>query len=359
MVRGKNKLTREYDAYTDFLPPTATKAQRRYHYRNQLTFIPKCEFTGEDCAFTYKGYSKVSKLYQNLICHDSNIKVSMLKFYNLLKIGAPFEQLAQLKKEKYFHKVREDFRLCDSIEDIKNRFIEMGFKDHVIPNLIGNLDQNNWSTIKSFIERYYYTTDNVKNLHFAWYTIRGYTSEEAEARLYEQHNAWDRIKEELHNDPEKYEKWVATRMNGLLAQGGRPSKFEAQLKEEFKKNHNVETQSIVHFSKIDSKYHDKIKNKCRYMLDMIIDDIIVEYNGSFWHHDYIKMLKHFTYEDYLPEIIKFKHLNQITGRRVFVLWERDIKNIFDAVELIESFLKTNEIFGSSRNIDIEIFKAID
>ena len=69
----------------------------------------------------------------------------------------------------------------------------------------------------------------------------------------------------------------------------------------------------------------------------------------------------FSIDDYQKEIAKLKCIHIASGKRVFVVWESDLKTLkIDAVlDMIKSFiLSSKSSFGSTRKIDAPIFESL-
>jgi hypothetical protein len=355
------KTSDEVRYFTRHLPANATRKVRIYHYLNRLEKIPKCEFTGEDCWFSNSGYHGVNRyLFENLVAYDSSIKVEPLKYINLLRSGASPDELIRLREEKYFHKFRKAFSSCHTVEDVIERLRSDGFSEKSISELVYNLDFSEWAKIKSFIDRYYALTNGVKNNHARFYEIRGHSSHEAKLMLGEAMNTWEKFKHKAE-DQIWYEMWCQSRSAGLLAQAGRSSKHEIALVESLSKKFRVKSHISISLKDVELDCRKFLKNKSRCYPDITFEDIIVEFHGSYWHHDFVAYPSQFTREDYVNEIVKLKCIQAASGKRVFVVWESDMKKLTlkVIVDMIEKFVaESSKIFGSTRISDIEIFHEL-
>jgi hypothetical protein len=347
--------------FTRFLPSDATRKVRMYHYENNLEYIPKCEFTGDNCWFSNSGYHGVNQfLFENLVRYDSHIKVQPLKYMSLLRSGASPDELIRLRDEKYFHKFRKVFSLCSTVKEIADKLRNDGFSDDAIITTIYDLDLSDWSKTKSFIDRYYALTNGVKNNHARFYEIRGHSYQESRAMLGESMNTWEKIKHKV-KDEAWYEMWCKSRSAGLLAQAGRSSKNEATLFECLSKKFKAKSHVSISLVDVNLECRKLLKNKRRCYPDISFEDVIVEFHGSYWHHDFVTYPNNFTRDEYVLEIIKLKCVQSASGKRVFVVWEPDMKKMtLDVVvDMIEKFAaNSGEEFGSTRSLDIEIFRKL-
>lgn len=355
------KTPEDVKKFTSFLPAHTSRRIRMYHYENLLGYVPKCEFTGENCWFSNSGYHGVNRfLFENLIKHDLQIKFIPLRYMNLLRGGGSPEELIRLRDNRFFHKVRKDFSNCSSSEDIFERLVEDGFNEKSAREIINDLDFNLWSKLKEFIDRYYSLTSGVKNNHSRFYEIRGMSHHEAVNRLHDAMNTWEKIKYKT-NDRVWYEKWCESRRAGLLAQSGRSSKHEIELFDKLSCNFNVRSHTLVSLKDIDLECRGLVKNKFRCYPDISLEDVIIEFHGSYWHHDFVEYPARFTSEEYLKEISKLKCIQAASGKRVFVVWESDFKKLkIDAImTMIKEFITNPESnFGSTRELDYPIFESL-
>lgn len=346
--------------YTQFLPPGTPRKVRLYHFKHKLDHIPKCEFTGEDCWFSHTGYHGVNRyLFENLVQHDSHIKVEPIKYLNLLRAGAQPSELIALKNSKYFHKFRTDFDGCSTIEDFESRLDVMGFLQQSRQELLRDLRFDLWTSIREFIDRYYEVTKGIKNNHIKYYQVRGHSLQESTNLRHDVLSSWAKsLESKKTSDPLWYEMWCESRRRGLEAQAGRPSRLENDLFEALKLRHDVRTQQTIRLSKIDVQWRDLVKNALRCYVDMLVDGVFVEVNGSYWHHDEVKYPNMFSHGQYMSEIAKLKYIHLVTSQRVFVVWEYDVLSIEDIVTKIEQFIASSDEFGSTRQFDREIYEAL-
>jgi hypothetical protein len=355
------KTDKEIKDYTSFLPKGTPRKIRLYHFIHKIDHIPKCEFTGENCYFAHRGYCGVNKfLFVELLQYDNQITVEPFKYLQLLRAGAPPEELIQIRNSRYFFKIREKFRQCSNVDDFFNRLLSFGFLESSARNVIGDLDFNQWDSIKRFVDRYYELTKNIKNNDVRFYEIRGFSAEESKQKVYDFANTWEKIKHRC-SDTEWYESWCDSRRIGLESQGGRASFGEAALRDLLSIDFDVKTQTVIRLKNVDINFRNQIRNKQRFHADISFKDIIVEFNGSYWHCDYLKYPSQFSYDDYVKEIAKLKCMQIASKKRVFVVWEYDLhKTSYDEVVLnIKKFaLESEKKFGSTREIDYRIYESL-
>lgn len=347
--------------FTSFLPTRSSRKLRMFHYERGLDHVPRCEFTGEECWFSNSGYHGVNRyIFESLVCHDLQINIPLLRYMNLLRAGADPAELIALRDSHYFHKVRNFFNKCSTVEDFLDKLTQEGFNEKSAKDLIGDLRFNSWSSIKGFIDRYYATTNGAKNNHARFYEIRGFTQEEAKKKVSAAANTWEKVKHKIE-DKEWHENWCESRRAGLLAQSGRSSKQESELFERLSSSFEVRSHVTVSLRNVNLECKSSVKNKSRAYVDISLQDVIIEYNGSYWHHDFVTYPNLFSINEYQKEIAKLKCIHIASGKRVFVVWESDLKTLkIDTVlDMIKSFILSSEsLFGSTREIDAPIFESL-
>ena len=346
--------------YTAFLGSKASRKLRMYHWNNKIDHIPKCIITNKDAHFSYIGYSSVCKeLFIGLVQYDKQINVVPFRWCNLLYSGAPADELIEIKKNKYFHKIRDTFNECKTKSDFEKQLLKMDFKQHVVSALIENLNFSNWNSIKEFVSNFYKLTKGFKNNTKEYYINRGYSEIEAKDKIYQLCNYWEKFKYKLDNDPLRKQAWIKSRMHGLKKNRSK-SKFEIKLCEALlNASYDVNTNYEINFYSIPPEYN-AITNKARFRCDFLVNNThIIEYNRSYWHKDIFVKRHNFSINQYLAEIQKAKFLRYLTFKKIILLWECDIKNDINlAIDIIHKSIQNKSIFNSSRKIDYNLYKFL-
>ncbi len=356
------KTSKEVKDFTSFLPKNAPRKIRYYHFLHNLDHIPRCEFTGENAWFTCKGYQGTNKLiWMELVRHDQQITFKPLQYRNLLRAGAQVHELIALRDQKYFHKIRDDFRECADQEAIFARLQQMGFLPVRAKEILSDIDWNSWQGIQHFVEKYYSLTVNIKNNHIEYYTYRGYNTESANDFRYKLCNTWEKIKSELRNDKTRYAHWVMSRRRGLLAQG-RISKKEDQLAKALSDHYSIKTQLCVDISDVKKPCRSLVKNRQMCYVDIVLNDqVFLEFNGMYWHHDAIAKPDRYDLRNYTAQIARLKCIQAASRMRVFVVWENDLleQGLENIIKRIRIFADSSvALFGSSREIDYRIYESL-
>lgn len=331
-----------------------------------MSKIPKCPYSKKNQYYlTHKNqYCGYSKEYFKFIRHDSSLKAKWLSWKVLFDSGLSLKQGEILFKNKYFQKIR--LRMCFKTFNTK-KFINFlinkkDFEKSKANKLINNIDITNFQSIKEFVENYYKIT-SYKNHDINYYLKRGYSLEKSKKKILHFFQAGNRSTELKRLNSKIYNDWYkTTRMPGARKLKQYPqnqSKFEKKILR------------VLKYFKINNiAFHTPCKeieeNKHSYNHDFFLKDynLIIEYNGSYWHKDAIAD-KRFNINEYMREIIKAKHVinyKRKTKVRYLILWEYDIQNnLRKAIKIIKKVAlckNKNKKFFSERKIDNIMFKYV-
>lgn len=137
--------------------------------------------------------------------------------------------------------------------------------------------------------------------------------------------------------------------------------FQTAIQNELKKLNIIST---GYFTPINNNFK-KFFNQNNFIHDFYINNIIIEYNGAFWHHD-IYFDSRFTLDEYKKEILKAKYCIDYPRKNMpnfIIIWESDFKNnLNDIINFIKNALLLLEdihsTFISSRQNDIILFDQL-
>jgi len=323
-----------------------------YFYINNLKEIPKCSFSNENQYFDRTRYVGCSKTYYTFIKHDSHIIAKWLSWENLFKIGLSINQAKELKGSKSLVCARLSFPYSSlDKEKIREHLKNNLFLDNVIDTLL-NRNFNNINDVIEFINLYKNLISS-KNNTLLYYTNRGYDAEIAKEKLYDFFNTWEKFKN-IDKESERYKKWLESRKIGLnKVRTSLRSKFEKKIYEELKNDYDI---NLKYCTNINSSLFSVSKFKHDFFIN---NKLIVEYNGSYWHKDMFSDKRFDNINVYKLELYRAKISIDINNLKYLILWESDINGDMALVKkLIEKGLNNNELFYSSRDIDIELFNKL-
>jgi len=266
-------------------------------------------------------------------------------------MGISESTLIAWKSDKFLHRLRKKMTGCKTIDDVRLKLLSDGFQEHAIDVLVTPLrhdDEDPALAIKCLNNSLSH-----KNNTLEYYLVRGSTQSEARQSVYDQCNSWAKIKECVLSNPDKYAAYCESRLPGLRA-NNRISKFESELVEKLRPEFDIQTQVMIRIPDVEFEIAGAQK---RPLVDVVIDDsVIVEYNGSYWHSDFIKY-DQFTRPEYEAQIARLALLSHVTKKTIVVLWEHDLKSVDDAIQFINEHIDTARQFTSTRDIDDEIFRS--
>ena len=306
-----------------------------------------------------KKYVDVNPSYYFFIKNDAFMKCDWLTWELLFDLGLSLEDAKIKMASKYYQKARLYFPCFNKIFDelIRNDFDELYAKE-----LVNDINNNTTlDTIDKFIKTIY-SIKIYKNTELNYFIKRGHSFVESERKLnifFKAGSASTNNKREndfvynheflLSRKPGAFASSIANRLNNS-------SKMELDIKDLLIKNGH--TNSSYHTPIIFKKYkykHDKL-NFCH---DMYIDDkLIIEYNGRYWHKDFLHINK-FSKNDYMQEIEKAYNVIDCLNRnkKYLILWEGDLDGTDAYMKFVEEVLldDSGELFFSTRTYDVELY----
>jgi len=297
-----------------------------------------------------------TKLKSTFVKHDHNIKCNWLKWSHLFDAGLDLNAAAKLKADGFYLRSRLNFKNNNIFEVLVNDGFEPSFA-----NEISNIDFGDINSINNFVETYN-EIKSVKNNKKEWYTLRGWPEVEATKKLADFFKRGALITNELRSKSVNYDDYFKkTRIPGAIASSitnrvNSSSNMERLIREELLNRGH--TNSAYYTPATFKKYTYKIKKR-NFCHDMYIDEtLIVEYNGRYWHKDYLNINK-FTKADYMLEIEKaYNILNTFNrGKKYLILWEGDLNTVDEYCDFVDSVLADNsgELFFSTRSDDIVLY----
>ena len=330
-----------------------------WHLVNRTIDIKKCKFSGKKSFFNGKTYLDFNEEYFKYIKFDNHIKVAWLKWKKLFEIGLTLEDAEKKIKDKFYQNVRLYFAGCELKEDNFINFLvnnDFTYKKAIELYKLASFGQI--EIFDKFVIEFSDIITNHNNSTYYWLK-RGWTNDEAVQKIKDfSRRGQETIKVRRKN--EMYDTWYKnTRKNGSNAVRNviTTSKIELKIIEYLKKeNFNVEK----YYSPCVNIELRQIHNKKNFVHDLFVDNCIIEYNGTYWHKDFIN-IDRFTKNEYMYEIKKaFNCLYEVNRKNCpnyILLWENDFKNAEDIVTFLKDIisLKTHSTFYSSREIDYTFF----
>lgn len=326
-----------------------------YIFLNELDDIPKCPFSSENQYFNGIEYVGVSKNYFNYIKHDKNLNARWLSWNHLFNIGLTLLEAKKLKEEKDLQYVRLKFSFNSYNKKMfKEVLINDGFLENKIKEIL-QFDYYNKIELINFIKniKKIYST---KNNTLQYYLNRGYDLNQSEKLLKDFFNTWEKFNKSVHKDSERYKKWKESRTIGLnKTRGSKRSKFEKKIYEELKDKFDI---NLKFCTKIESPLFSKSKFKHDFLFN---NQLIIEYNGTYWHKDLFTDKRFNDIELYKLELYRAKLSIKYNNLKYLILWEGDINNDINIVEkIISDSLNNNEKkFFSSRDIDYQLYDKLN
>lgn len=293
--------------------------------------------------------------------NDKNVK-SWLTWKYLFDCGLNYEEINNDIKNKIFM-AREFFRHSEfTKENIINRYLEKDYHINLANNFTNLLLNNNISNLLYVFDEMLNIKHN-KNTSILYWIDRGWDEKEAKIKL---KNFFIqgalKTKENCLKSIEYKNKFIESRKAGGLAI---INKFKYTNKSNFQ---NILEKTLINKGYSLSSFYSScidplIFNKNNFIHDYYInDELIVEFNGTYWHKDFLSD-KRFTEDEYLYELRKAYNCIELIKRKkkkkYLILWENDINNDIElAIKYIDAALKSNKYFHSSREKDIEYYNVI-
>lgn len=292
------------------------KLIENFNILNNITSIPTCKYCNNEVYFisNKRGhryiidgkYSKICKKCYQIIKTDVAVKCSFLKREYLLDLGL---------KLTFFNSEEN----CKKLKKIRTFFGPQKYltKDEIYSYLLLNTFSEKYAkilsllffiNIKNFIKALHKAI-STKNHHKHYYILRGWSKEESNVKLLKFFQAGSNaVKEKCLIDPEYKKFFNESRKPGALAASKiskNTSKTERLLIHSLNSlNYNIFPNFYTPIDKsynYISKYYPTSNN---FSHDIVIGNYIIEYNGSYWHKDYIKMPQKFKLNDYIKELYK-------------------------------------------------------
>ena len=325
-----------------------------YLYLNDLKIPPVCPFSGNSQYFYSGKYCGYSYEYYFFIRHDSHVKSNFFTWLNLFNYGLNLNAAHKLLHSKSLLCARLMFPGDAFNYDIIKASLE---KNGYLLNAIDiflQFDITNIDDILNFIE-HLYKCSTAKNNTQEYFLNRGYNINDTKIELHKVFDTWKKFNSNVDKSSEKYKLWLESRKPGLKAtRSSLRSKFEKKIYEALKSDF-----------KINLKFYTKVNNvnfsKSIFKHDFYINDqLIVEYNGTYWHKDMFFDNRFNDISVYTIELLRAKISINTHQCKYLILWEADIKNDIEKVKhLIQTALLSSDKFYSSRAIDIELFKQLN
>lgn len=263
-------------------------------------------------------------------------------------------------QNKYYQKVRlwYPFEKYDR-ENFLDYMLKKQIKIDKANDILDLLDNKKLEGIDELIKIH-----SVKNHNVNYYIYRGYDESESNEKLIDFFKKGPAATELKRKNFEYNKKFKESRMPGAKAAGlnrNTHSKMENKIIEYFQSIDNI---------KMNIKFHTPIKGIYKRVFnkgnnfahDLLLNNFIVEYNGSYWHKDYL-FDRRFSKEDYMIEIYKAKYCIDYKRSNSFnyiLLWEKDFNKFEEIVDFLNSIIYTNSksSFFSSRESDYKLFNEV-
>ncbi|MFW6281449.1 MAG: deaminase [bacterium] len=363
-----NKNSHLWNDVYKVLPKDLSYQQYKYHIINGIYNIPKCKYTGDNCYFlNYNGsYAPTNKYYYlNYIVLDTKVKVEWLKYEYLFDIGISEEFV---RKNDYKIKRIRTFLSTNKVynkSELINYLLNDNFTTEKAHELYKSVKIDDPELLKSFINEFH-EIKTIKNHELEYWVKRGHNIKSAKNKIdYFFQKGTKSIKQKRKNPT--YDEWFKlTRKNGgshSHIQNKKNKILGSKIENEilYSLSEKGYTINKRFFSPCNNVELSQLYNKRNFIHDALINDkYIFEYNGGYWHKDYLTFNR-FTKEEYLFEIKKaYNCLNEVNRKNnlnYIVVWENDFNSVSDIVSYIEYVISLDEEneFYSSREIDHEYY----
>ena len=337
----------------EYVPFCSSFNETVYCYLNNIYEIPKCPFSN-NLQYFNKKYVGCSLPYYKYIKHDTHVKCLWLSWNNLFYKGLDLPTAEYLLKSKKLQKIRGLFKevIEYNEEQISNILSSLGYQENVIQTLL-KYDFTSITEIVSFIE-YFLKLHSVKNNTIEYFLNKGFNNETSTKKLQNVFNTWIKFNKKVDKNSERYSKWLESRKPGLnKTRNSLRSKFEKKIYESLKSDYDID---LKFYTKINSEYFSKSKFKHDFFINK---NLIVEYNGTYWHNDLFSDKRFNDISLYKLEIIRAKLSIELHNVKYLILWEADINGDMNKVkQLIDFALNNEDDFYSSREIDKIFYNEI-
>jgi len=299
--------------------------------------------------------------------YQKNIKSSFLKWNYLFDSGLSRDEGKNRHEQQYYTKIRSYFNNTKKIiynsEDLTFFLIEKGFEPKYALDLSDLAYSNNIKLIDTFVKEIEQSI-SIKNTSLDYYTSKGWDNETAKKKLKEFFKAGNESTNKKRNDF-LYDEWYKnTRKPGGNAAYTKNSEMkkslmEKQIEEKLKEGgFNIKK----FYSPCVYPQLNQIYNKKNFIHDIYVNDkYIIEYNGIYWHKDFISFPEKFSKDDYMYEIKKAYNCLELIKRKnavkYIIIWENDLSNIDDIIAFLEKCFTSNDKnnFFSTRHIDLQYY----
>lgn len=296
---------------------------------------------------------------------DKNIKTPILKWGHLFNIGITLEEASIRHESKFYKKIRTYLGsskiIIDSQKKLYEFLIEKEFNDlkaKEITKIFEAEDIEEYDLLMNDLIE----TISKKNVEVDYYTYRGWKLEESLKRSKEFFRKGNLSIQNKRCISPLYDEWYKlTRKKGaekshIFQSNEKESYTEKEIKNILSKKYRVKK---FYSPCVHSELNQLFKRK-NFIHDMLINDkFIIEYNGSYWHKDFVTFPDKFSIEDYIFEIKKAYNCLELIprGKKYLIVWENDFNNIDEIIDFIEKtmMLNTDQLFFSSRDLDISLY----
>ena len=339
----KRSVAKFLEEKTTFLNDDAKYQERVYCFLNDIKEQLLCPYTKNKLYFketSYiknQGYSSVCKELHFWVKEDSKISSLFLKNEHFIKLGMHPDKLPFDKKN--LNRIRNYFKNCKNIQDIKNRLKEDRFTEDKIKELTNNLILDNADNLITFLNKIIAIRKN-RNHSLQFFTERGHSVNDSKELLkIFFRRGMEAIQEKRLISPEYNEMFIESRRNGKMA-ANKVSKMEKQIFDLLSKNYKVvgnKETIVIKNTRLFKKYGQR-----SFKHDYFFDNIVIEYNGTYWHKD-----KTFEIEK------AYYCLNHTSTNKYILLWEGDFKTAEQYLSFIEDCMDDKKTFYSTRRQDVQ------
>jgi len=306
-------------------------------------------------------------LNKNIEYLDKFIKTPFLKWSYLSESGFSLSEIEEMAENSYLKKMRTYFSNSPIDINSKEDFIlflsnHRKFNEDKAKELSDLYFSRNKKMMILFFEEFNEIISK-KNHDIDYYLLRGWSSSESKKMIRDFFRRGpESIKEkrknhQYDNDFKRSRKRGAEKSHTIQGESKKPS-IEREIEI-----------SLSERGHILSKFYtpcvhpelSQLFNKKNFIHDFFVDDkYIIEYNGSYWHKDFITFPDKFSKEDYMFEIKKAYNIldlvkREIPGLKYIIIWESDFDHINEIIGFLESSFEKDLKFISSREMDMNLY----
>lgn len=352
--RSNSKLTsfpisikKILEKFTSNLPNNISFQARKYCFLNNINSIPKCKFSNNSCVFFRhtNSFSKYSKEYISIIKNDNkDMRNKWLSWESLFNAGLPLELAKERLKSKYYQKCRLALNFEISYkEDALQYLIDDKFEASYAKTLIDECDSTNYTSIDEFIEKMN-LIKSFKNTQLEYYTYRGYAVVDAKKMI----NLFfckgsETIKLKRKSSVDYDYVFCQSRKHGTLANSRNSKKEVNIINALIKKGYNINTKLRTIIDKYCEYKQTSNKNFFIHDIHLVDYNIIIEYNGVYWH------------KNVDDEIKKAYYCMSTHKCKYIIIWEDSFKSLNEIIDFIENNISSGVEFNSTHPEDIVNF----